>query len=313
MIKKWILWAAAALVVIGCGIGGMAMQALDWDFKRLDTENGEWKQWEFSADEIKTISAEAEMLPVRTERSEDGFIHVLAYASEQTEVQAEQQGDALDISVKIRPTHLFSFHMFRGLKTMLNGIVIQIPNGYTGDVALMNENGSVTVSELKILGNLSVSNGNGRIVVNETEAYSLNAVNTNGSVRLEKVTVQEEVKTSNSNGSTKIEEVRAKAAEFRGSNGGVSLEEVTASDCLQAQNNNGSIRIEEIFAPSLSLRNSNGSIKGNIAGRQADWRIVNNIKNGSSNLNSNADINRPYLLQAENNNGSIKINFTNQP
>ncbi len=309
MIRKWIIWTAVILIIIGCGIGVLAMTALNWDFKRLDTDNGEWQKWEFETSEIEIISVIGENFPVRAEESEDGKIHVLAYVTEQTDILVEQQDGVLDISAKIKPT-FFSFHMFRGLKTMFNGIVIQIPSGYMGNIALENKNNSISVSELQLHGNLSMTNGNGAITVEETSALSLTAVNSNGAIQLEQVNVREEAQTRNSNGAVKIETVQAKTAEFRNVNGRISLEEVTASKSLQAQNNNGSIRIEDIFAPTVSLRNNNGSIKGNIEGRQAEWRIVSNIKNGSSNLNSNADIARPYLLEAENSNGSIRIEFS---
>lgn len=311
MMKKWILWAAAALVVIGCMIGGISMQMLDWDFMRLDTEKGEWKEEQFAVGEIEKIIVSGASLPVLVEPSADDSVHVLVYITETKRVRTTQQDNVLNIEAQNTFLHKhILFRMFGGLKSIWNGIVVQIPGGYAGSAELKNDNGSVTVSELKISGDLSAVNKNGRIALENVSARSASAENSNGSIHLENVTAAEEVKTKNSNGSTWIEGAAAKTAEFSGSNGRVALEEVSASESLKAQNNNGSIRIEEISSPFISLANRNGSVKGNINGRRADYRVASNTKNGFSNLASNADVNRPYLLEVENDNGSTRIEFT---
>lgn len=311
--KKWILYIAAALVVIGCAIGGIAMSILNWDFTKLDTENGEWRQWQFDAAEVEKIFADDRAcVPIRVEESEDNKIHVFAYTTEQLDTNAELKNGSLNILAKIKMTHLFSLNMFRGLKTLFNGIVIQLPNGYAGRVELKNGNGSITVSELNFAGDLLIADSNGSITAEEITANNLTVTNTNGSIQLEKVNVQEFLNIKNSNGSIKAETVRALSAEFRGANGRITLEEVRTENELKAGNNNGAIRIEDIFSPNILLSNGNGSIKGNIDGRKTDYRIVSNVKNGSSNLGGNADINRPYLLEAENSNGSIKIEFSDK-
>lgn len=310
MMKKWILWAAAALIVIGCMIGGISMQMLDWDFMRLDTEKGEWKEEQFAAGEIEKIIVSGASLPVLVETSEDDTIHVLVYITETKNVRAAKQDNVLNIYAQETFNKHILFQMFGGLKSIWNGIVVQIPGSYAGSVELKNDNGSVTASELKISGDLSAVNENGRISMENVSARSVSAENSNGSVHLEYVTTVEEVKTKNSNGSTWIEGAAAKTAEFSGSNGRVALEEVSASESLKAQNNNGSIRIEEVSSPFISLTNSNGSVKGNINGRRADYRVASNTKNGFCNLVSNADVSRPYLLEVENDNGSTRIEFS---
>lgn len=312
MMKKWILGSALLLIIIGFGMGVTAMQILNWDFKKLDTENGEWKIWQFDTSEMQHISADSDSLPVRVEKSEDDNIHVLAYVVKHTDVQVTTQNNELNISAKIRPAHIISFCMFRGLKAAINGIVIQIPFQYAGDLTLSNSNGSLSVTEVQSLRNLSASNSNGRIAIEETAAESMDITNQNGSVSLEQITVQDTIKVKNSNGSIKAEQVKTAAGEFRGANGRISLEDVYASKQLKAQNNNGSIRTEDIFSPNLSFHNDNGSIKGSIKGKQTDFRIVCNVKNGSSNLNSNAYSDRPYLLETETKNGSVRMIFDHQ-
>ena len=328
---KWAFILSACLLGAGLLICAAGMTALSWDFLKLDVSEGELKTGTFSALEVSELNIDLSATSLAVTPSADGQIHVQAYADEDETFQMGTEGGTLYITEQLTYQHFFPLQMFRGLKSSAYEMRLELPENFDGTVQIQNESGWMEMEGIAVSGDIAcdfdngsvalrnvsardlmLDSDNGDISISRTNAHgSVKAKSANGFLRLEDTGSAGNVNLDNQNGDVACKNIQAETLSVSGENGKILLEDSAVSR-VTAENQNGSVIFSRFAAPLIEAKTQNGSIRGQIKGKESDYRIITVTGNGSSNLKNNAEAGRPNYLQAETENGSIAVEFVDE-
>ena len=308
-----LLVAAVALFVCGMSIA-------DWDFGKLSTVR--YKQKEYTLDteeEIESLTvrysdAKVEIVyaadaqtahisyPVRIDAADNEIAEVVILAEDgalSIEEKLDGRSDwfnwdlsspavtvtlpadtacALDIRINNGTVVLTGERAVAAPSVSLytdNGTLCAAPAGgltVTGDATLTTQNGTIKADGLAAGGTVTLDNKNGTISASNVSAAALSADLENGNITLENVRIDGALTVENSNGNISMR-------------GSVKAQSFTADTEL------GTIAVETggvLDAETLQLSSNLGDItvRGALAGSQADYTLFLTANMGSSNLPS---------------------------
>ena len=182
---------------------------------------------------------------------------------------------------------------------------LYLPKEIGFDVGLELSNGKIDIRSMDFVG-LTLSTDNGAVFLKNFRAQNLSVSTDNGAVMLENADVQETVSVTATNGAVSMKNVEAAAITGETTNGAARLEKCKAAKIL-AKTSNGAVNVESVVGDEIELITHNGSVRGTIAGKKGDYKIVSETSNGSNNLSNKDDGSK--LLKVSTKNGAINVTF----
>ncbi len=285
--------AGLALLIAGLVLSGAAYAASGFQFSRVaSAQTYEPARYRTDADGIEALrftlqDSGVDILPT------DGDEIVFEYYQSDGERFAFSQKDGV-LSVASTPkrdwARAFRLGAFSDIADVMHSrLVVRLPDGFSGDLQIDGDNGPVRISGFSALTAVEI----------EVD---------NGSLKLEEVAC-DRLRTKSENGSVRLQSVKAAQADLESENGSVRLFDCVFSQTLSVRSDNGPVKFERLDGPDLSFDSDNGSVKGSILGREADYQIVSDTKNGSSNLTSRLDRTLGKQLVVRTDNGSVRVGW----
>lgn len=178
-----------------------------------------------------------------------------------------------------------------------------------GDIVINNSYGRIEAEDWKAGGNIeitieyknltmeSVSAGNDIII---DERY--------GKITADGLTAGGRLDIRNQYGGMEIRNAFSEGDQIlKNSYGDIEVEQLSGNGSLKMTNSYDPIEFSEIRFDEVEIVNSYGKIKGEMAGSRADYRIINQIKDGKSNLEEKPEGEK--LLSVKNSYSNIDITF----
>lgn len=276
---KTLLIIAAALVVIGLAVMGIAYRSTGCDIKNIGTANYVTKTFDPGEDfDNITITADTEgimLLP-----AEDGKCRVEFYGDEKTEVSASVSGDILNITAKNNRKWYenITIASFKSPK-----ITVYLPKAEYVALTVNTDTGSVTVPESFSFADVGVKLDTGSVEIKASVTNELRVESDTGSVSLENMTAGSiDVKTDTggikmssvacdgsisavvSTGKTMLENVTCASLVSRGDTGGITMENVIASGSMTIERDTGGVRFQSCDAGEIEITTDTGSVTGSL-------------------------------------------------
>ena len=282
--------------------------------ERDGEQEGEFQKKIFtcSADALRGVSLTCDNMPVRVVACE-GNTATLTYFTSEAAPYAASVKDGVLILEGPGKGRGFSFSLIgSGLKMLINRtfptVELALPADALVDLAVHTSNGSVKAQGLSALCQVGITTSNSRIDFQRIICKSMDLKTSNARIELERTEAKTFLKAKASNDRIECRDVRCGGEmTLRTSNGHITLENARAAARLEAVSSNGSIQAEGVDSRDVMLKTSNASIKGTLAGRQADYAIDSGTSNGSNSLpNAQSGEKR---LSVHTSNGSIRVGF----
>lgn len=200
------------------------------------------------------------------------------------------------------------FHLMGFMDFSDSEINVTVPSSYAGDINVVGKNGQIELNEISTAGNVVCENTNGSIEAERVSAASLKLSNKNAKIEMEDVIVSGLTEADSTNGRISAEFCEFDGgADFKSTNGRIETESCAFKGDSRLRSDNGSCEFSDVTVENLDVTSKNGAIRGNIIGKEVDYSISANAKNGSCNV-SNKTVGK-YSLKFRSENGSINVDF----
>lgn len=205
----------------------------------------------FDSVNIKTTNADIE---IESTNSNQATVELDNNRNRRYELKADVKGDTLEIEVKRRWIHWFTFNFFDSAPDLK----VYLPEKTYDLVKAKTDNGTVTIENLNAY-EANAESANGKIVLDEITAKTISALTRNGKIEMEELDG----------------EIVAKS-----SNGAIELETKSLDHPIEMKTNNGNIKIKSATQPknvTFELDTRNGNIR--VFGDKHFDTVVGNGKN----------------------------------
>lgn len=276
---KKILLAAAALAVLGLGLCLTALALSDFDITRLSAPSGrDREELAFSCDAggIDRVIIDTAVDSVTLQPSPDGQIHLHCFTGNDFTYSTDT--DRSELLIKQNNTGIKHLpNWFQVNFDWLGGrenLTLSVPAGYSGDLLLELDAGSVTIAEgVEIAGALDVKQDLGGFSAERLTARSITVESGAGNVDGKDWQIAQYAFLSTGSGSVSLYDsaVGSMLSCTTGS-GNVSLARVSAQETAFTTNA-GSIEFQELTAGNIRASSGLGDIEGSIHGEEADYSI----------------------------------------
>lgn len=297
-IVKTMMKVVAVIIIIGIilALAGFIIGGVSFS----DIKNGFISDEDYTLVEeiedigLTSIEIECDNNIISLSISEDESWHVSYYYADYYPVDYSVAGGKLSIKATFEPK--FSLFRFKYPSATVRTIKVEMPIGYTGDIAIKTENGTVSLDSIQGITNISVQTSNGKInVLNSVVSENANLRSSNGEVKINNTTIVGELDVVTSNGKIISENLSASKVRARTSNGNISFNNISCNN--------------------IDCATSNGSNTLSVNGDYASYRIEVSTSNGQNEVNglkiSNQTINQSASnrIKLSTSNGSNTVSF----
>lgn len=311
---KIALLTAAALLILGAVLCGIALRSVDFRLSRLSTTDSSARKTEtaaFDAKEMNVIKIQIAADDVHLVPSPDQQIHLKFTQRDQTRYMLSAEDGTLSLTQQAQSGHWdlswfafdFNFDDF--------DVVLEIPDGYPGDLQLVGDVGDVEcTSALRLGGTLDCQLQTGSFEADGLQARSVAVQTDVGEITGERWSIGPSISLSTASGDISLEHSTVEGNLICQSDlGSISLED-TAADAADLSAQTGDIELEALSPRTLKAATDIGSISGTIAGAETEFAILVDTDIGDSNLKSRVGpTDRQLSLSTQT--GDISIRFTN--
>jgi len=287
---------ALGLFLIGVGVVAVfSILSEDNLFAFANDEDFVYHELNYDADAFTKLDFDFENRDFIFRPSDDEGITITYYTTEKDPVVVTDAGDTLELVNDIE----WYNQIFAGWDFFINDdyyeVLVYLPDSVIYELRLRDSNGSIDIQGLDNFSDIYVVTSNGRIVLEDVFADSMDLTSSNGEIRLTDAAIDN-------------------ALEIITSNGRINLTNVVAEN-IDAVTSNGKIIVINIFAEQVELDSSNGDIEANFRGDKSDYEIYMSTSNGdltydgltttSGHINDGA----PYEVHLETSNGDVVVTF----
>lgn len=227
-----------------------------------------YEQKSLQSDSVSAIEIQDVSMPLRVGLSPDAQIHITYFENEYETYQITR-GDVLRFEKIVRQPWYANLVRIDFQDVYLE---LLLPAGFEGRLSLDTENGDMTFCGASA-GRTEAHCANGKIQLDTFDASALALSTSNGSISLKQLTLSGDLTVKTSNGKVDLDGVQAVRADVRTSNGEIELENLRVQT-VTAQTSNGSIELENVgAAQQIELTTSIGDITGTVLGQMRDFSI----------------------------------------
>ena len=324
---KILLISAASALGTGLVIVAVAAASVGFDPARLSTSTAYVYADYESPKSFTSIVVQDTSSAVTIETSSDEKVH-LHYGENNHEKYVFDESGA-DLSLTVDSS--YSWFDFLSWTRPQKTLTISLPSSYGAQLDVSVADGSITLTDLSMVGSVRLATENGSISVNHLTADSLTLSDKNGSESIQNTTLSGKLECTNANGSITAKTIIAptsttlhtangsidvnglssSSVDIATLNGHEDVKNLTSATSLSITDSNGWINLSAIDVSStIVLTVANGSISGNLKGPMSDYTITSHTDNGLNNLPSYLPAttgNKSLLAQVGN--GSINLSF----
>lgn len=275
--KIWLI-VAGALLSVGLIIFLISMNALNWSYKALSTNNYVENTYEITEDftniSINTTTIDIKIVPSTSEK-----VEVKVYENEKEQHFASVADGTLNItSVDNR-----KWYDFIGINFQTSKITISIPQGQyenlnintsTSDVYISKEftfnSADITLStgDVKYYAttceNLFIERSTGRVLIENVTAKNITIEGSTGDTILKNVKANEDISIKCSTGDVILNNITMVNLISTGNTGEMELENVVASGKFDIKRSTGDIELEGCDASEIYITTDTGDVEGSL-------------------------------------------------
>ena len=297
----------------GIEMGQQAMRDAGRQSQHVSSQargNYEQRTLRCGADALTAVRLNCLNLPIVIRGTQDNFAVLTYYTSDSDPYDARLENGTLILQSLSRGG--FADFFGRGFKFLLKGafpaVERALPAQALVDLFVHTSNGSVKAEGLAALCAVQVETTNSRIEMHSVQCVSMALKSSNGRIVLDRVSAKRALQAKTSNSRIQAEAVRGGAdVTLTTSNGSIEAQDAAAAGQMEIVTSNGHITVERVSGAAVTLRTSNASIRGTLAGRQADYRISSGTSNGRNTLPNHQDGVKPLTVHTSN--ASIQLGF----
>lgn len=274
---KWLI-AAGVLILLGIVVSISVLCAASCDLNKLKTRKFETNEYEIT-DEFNGISVDCETADVVFSLSSDGKSKVVCY-------EEENFGHSVSVAegvLTIKSSDTREWYDFISFDVKAPTITIYSAKKAYSDLVVKNKTGKVDIpADFKFESiNVSVSTGNvncaasaagmtvitsttGNILIENTEADSLELSATTGGITVSKASLSGGVTIKTSTGKVVLTDVSCKNVDSTGSTGDIRLKNVVATEKIYIERSTGDVRFDGADAAEIYAKTSTGDVTGTL-------------------------------------------------
>lgn len=275
--KIWLIIATSA-VLLGVIVFGVAMSALNWDFRKLETARFETNEHEIS-EQFHNIKIKTDTADILFVISDDNQCRVVCYE----ETKAKHSVSVVDDTLVINAIDNKAWYDYIGLRFSSPEITVYLPSAAYNSLTIDDSTGDIEIpKEIRFNSmDISVSTGDVRCDASATGAIQIKT--TTGDIQVEDITAESlklsastgEVKASGvsckgdfgitvSTGKAKLSDIRCQNLMSTGSTGDISLLNVIAAEKVSVNRSTGDVRFDGLDADEIFVKTSTGDVRGTL-------------------------------------------------
>jgi len=274
--RNWLI-VGAVLAAAGVLLFGAAMAVLHFDFRKLNTWEGETRvcsvQEDFTDIRIRLDTQELELIP-----SEDGECRVVFTVDKKARPVAVVSGGALDIQVKDerkwterigisvgeeKVTLCLPRERYETLTVETDTGSVRVPGSFsfragqvTGDTGSVNWEASCS-------DRLEIALHTGALLVEAPETGDLHLKTTTGSIRA-RGTAADSVSIEADTGNVLLEDLLCASLTAKTDTGKLTLRRTVADGAFDLHSDTGDVLLDDCDASELTIRTNTGDVKGTL-------------------------------------------------
>ncbi len=333
---KTLLIIAAILLLIGTIISLIGLSMIQFDFNKLSPAPVEYTKtedfFEIAKNKNLELSINVNHADINIKPSKDGKIRFF-YSPEYFSVDFSNETSTTDSLIISRNDNIkadrkrYYFIDFSFNENSYDSLVIELPENIIDDMTAALEYGSIEISDISNIKNLSIGCKSSDIELENLEVLNnANVMSEHGEVSISNTSVGVKLlveqksgnlkmynNTINSaeifseHGENKISNLKGDSLYIEASSGNVKLDNVFVKDLLNINSEHGSIFLDYVDSSLIDITSKSGDVRGNINDSEDNFKISAFSGSGDNNLHSKHTGNKE--LRIENNHGDINIKF----
>ena len=260
---KILLIAAASLVLIGLMIFAVTMSAIGWDFTILGTSKFETSSHEFG-EEFSGISIDTDTADIVFKVSDDSACRVECYEFEKEKHTVFVQDGILCISA----TNAQKWYDYIGINVDSPKITVYIPKKDYVSLVIKESTGDVHMIDEFNFGHVSISASTGDINIKNAVAGAMELSVSTGNISVSDVKIAGELKVDLSTGKTALTNVTCQKLTSDGNTGDIVLKNVIATE-FTIERSTGDVKLDGSDAAEIFITTDTGDVEGSILTEKA--------------------------------------------
>jgi DUF4097 and DUF4098 domain-containing protein YvlB len=282
---KILLVVATVALLAGLLMVGAALGLARFDFAALSTsEPYQQEHYTLSQSDGVDIVYEGVSHNLRVERSAESAIEVEYWSNDRQTYTFDTTTSTLRIVEKHRFSLLPFDSDFQDRTTTL-----RLPASFNGSLILSTASGTIRVSDLGTVNEMSLST-------------------TSGDIEASDLRVKDALRASSSSGDISITGITTESASVHTTSGNSNLSDVTLKASLDVGTASGNIDFERLRVSHVELKSTSGDVKGSILGSSEDYTIDARSVSGSLSLPKGAS-QADKSLAVKTSSGNVDISF----
>ena len=308
---KTTLIVALALFSAGVMIFLCVLMSVNFDYSKLSTSFrfGTNSEVRVKAEHIeKDIEAKGQNIKlqlssatVTVTQSTDDMIHVSYDNNENSYFELKDSASQLTLTQKENAGFFFGFYYQQDTRCE---VTLSIPAEHDGTLTINGASGSISISDVKIMGDFKIYSVSGEITIGNCKAKTLEAGNVSGNIKLTSVET-DSIRANTVSGNLNVLEIsKSIPVELASTSGEVYAENVNTST-LGVETVSGDITLKNVVGQKASFSatsgevelvsadfleiffsSTSGGISGTVSGASDDYTVYTSTLSGSNSLSS---------------------------
>ena len=319
--KKVCMILAAACVGAGLLIAGVGFAMADFDLYKLNKMEENIMSESYNLPGGLSVDLRDTSLTIKSGIGEQVLVE-----AENCQLEVTERTDGVLAVNRILPKQKW-YEMIRFGPFERASVEITLPRNFTGGLEVKLGDGVLDMSDLDAISSLCVEqrdgktelrnvrvNGSallrqndGRLTLDSVTADSLETHSRDGGLFLNKVAVAGRLTAESNDGGVNFADVTAANCDITGRDGRVSLADTRIDGDLHLTRKDGSVKLDRSTARLLSFDMRDGNVTGTLLGKESDYKVGVEIRDGSTNLTTSHTGDKE--IRAKLQDGNIKLQF----
>lgn len=307
---KITLLVAAAFCVTGLVLCFAAWSSVGFDFRGLSTADADsyvTQEAEFNTADLRSIKMEIEVDDVQVIPSRDDKIHLTYTDRDSLIYHVTNQGSTLMVEQSNKSARFPWFSFDLGL-IQDNDCILELPEGFDGDLNIDNDVGDVTLDAITLSGTVDVEVGTGSVESTGLTAKSATVQTDVGDIVCSNWTIRQYLLLDTDTGDFTLRSSTV-GGDLVGQTdvGAARLERVSAGT-VDVSTETGDVTLNALASDRITFETDLGDVEGSIDGVQSEYTIL--LKTGLGDCEpDNQKGTTDKELKADSETGSISLQF----
>ena len=274
--KIWLL-IAASFTLMGCILFWCMLNAVNWDFSKLETINRLTNSYAIN-ENYKNISITTDTAHIAIETSENNNCSVVCYEYENSKHRVNVIDDTL--TIKIEDTR--KWYEYLGISFSTPKITVYIPRGEYNSLTVNSDTSNIEIPDKFLFNDINVTTSTGfvncyasadkinlktttgRITVKRLTTKSMNLSASTGSIMLTGIHCSEDINLEIGTGEMNLIDVKCRNLFSQGDTGDIFLKNIIGEDKFQIERDTGDVNLKDCDAGEIYVETDTGDVTGNL-------------------------------------------------